>query len=102
MWIQIQSPGYNRILYVIDGLFIVGCSLHVGLSSSSIDFFNGGWHKSITWQIQFCSTVVKGRTIFMFSVGLGFGLMSGAFSLMNVLADSLGPGTLGTRGEPQV
>ncbi|XP_059055523.1 gamma-secretase subunit Aph-1 [Achroia grisella] len=27
--------------------------------------------------------------------GLGFGLMSGAFALVNVLADSIGPGTLG-------
>ena len=28
--------------------------------------------------------------------------MSGAFSLMNVLADILGPGTVGLHGEPQV
>ena len=35
-------------------------------------------------------------------VGLGFGLMSGAYSLMNVLADVLGPGTVGLHGEPQV
>ncbi|KAG6451958.1 hypothetical protein O3G_MSEX007391 [Manduca sexta] len=30
--------------------------------------------------------------------GLGFGTMSGAFALVNVLADSIGPGTLGLRG----
>ena len=30
--------------------------------------------------------------------GLGFGMMSGAFSLVNVLADSVGPGTVGLRG----
>ncbi|KAI5633868.1 aph-1 protein domain-containing protein [Phthorimaea operculella] len=30
--------------------------------------------------------------------GLGFGTMSGAFALVNVLADSVGPGTLGLRG----
>ncbi|KAL0831636.1 hypothetical protein ABMA28_002409 [Loxostege sticticalis] len=29
--------------------------------------------------------------------GLGFGVMSGAFALVNVLADSVGPGTLGLR-----
>lgn len=29
--------------------------------------------------------------------GLGFGTMSGAFALVNVLADSVGPGTLGLR-----
>ena len=33
-------------------------------------------------------------------MGLGFGLMSGAFSLVNVLADSLGPGTLGQGASP--
>jgi len=36
-----------------------------------------------------------------YTVGLGFGLMSGAFSLMNVLADALGPGTVGLDGRPQ-
>ncbi len=40
--------------------------------------------------------------LILVTVGLGFGLMSGAFSLMNVLADSSGPGALGMRGEPQV
>lgn len=34
-------------------------------------------------------------------VGLGFGIMSGAFSLVNVLADSVGPGTVGFQGESQ-
>ena len=34
------------------------------------------------------------------AVSQGFGLMSGAFSLVNVLAASLGPGTLGFNGEP--
>ncbi len=28
-------------------------------------------------------------------------MMSGAFSLVNVLADSLGPGTIGLDGQPQ-
>jgi hypothetical protein len=28
-------------------------------------------------------------------------MMSGAFSLVNVLADSLGPGTVGFKGEPK-
>ena len=34
-------------------------------------------------------------------VGLGFGMMSGVFSLVNVLADSVGPGTVGFNDEPQ-
>ena len=46
---------------------------------------------------------VRGTSTFLslLVVGLGFGLMSGAFSLVNVLADSLGPGTVGFNGEPQ-
>ncbi|XP_030421604.1 gamma-secretase subunit Aph-1b-like isoform X2 [Gopherus evgoodei] len=34
--------------------------------------------------------------------GLGFGLMSGAFSMINLLADALGPGTVGIHGDSQL
>ncbi|KAJ8338876.1 hypothetical protein SKAU_G00356620 [Synaphobranchus kaupii] len=33
--------------------------------------------------------------------GLGFGIMSGAFSMINILSDSLGPGTIGIFGDSQ-
>ncbi|KAJ8260862.1 hypothetical protein COCON_G00165850 [Conger conger] len=33
--------------------------------------------------------------------GLGFGIMSGAFSVINILSDSLGPGTVGIFGDSQ-
>lgn len=33
--------------------------------------------------------------------GLGFGIISGAFSLVNVLGDMAGPGTLGIYGDSQ-
>ncbi|XP_061611811.1 gamma-secretase subunit Aph-1b-like isoform X1 [Phyllopteryx taeniolatus] len=33
--------------------------------------------------------------------GLGFGFMSGAFSVVNILADSVGPGTIGIHGDSQ-
>jgi anterior pharynx defective protein 1 len=45
--------------------------------------------------------IFNNRHILSYVVGLGFGLMSGAFSLVNVLADSVGPGTVGFHGEPQ-
>ena len=45
-----------------------------------------------------CSLIV---TLIITVVGLGFGMMSGAFSLVNVLADSIGPGTVGFEHEPQ-
>ena len=38
------------------------------------------------------------RTLLTVS-GLGFGIISGAFSLVNVLADSTGPGTVGIHGD---
>lgn len=39
--------------------------------------------------------VSDSRDVFAYVCGLGFGLMSGAFALINVLADALGPGTMG-------
>lgn len=33
--------------------------------------------------------------------GLGFGLMNAAFSLMNILTDHIGPGTVGLKGDSQ-
>ena len=33
--------------------------------------------------------------------GLGFGVISGAFSLVNLLGDMTGPGTLGLYGDSQ-
>jgi len=39
--------------------------------------------------------IFDNRHILSYVVGLGFGMMSGAFSMVNVLADSIGPGTIG-------
>ena len=40
------------------------------------------------------------RLSLAYVAGLGFGMMSGAFSLVNVLADAYGPGTVGIQGDP--
>ena len=45
--------------------------------------------------------IFRNKHILSYVVGLGFGTMSGLISFVNVLADSLGPGTLGFNGEPQ-
>merc|ERR1712018_808429 len=45
--------------------------------------------------------IFANKHILAYVVGLGFGMMSGAMSLVNVLADSVGPGTVGFNGEPQ-
>lgn len=39
--------------------------------------------------------------IYLSVSGLGFGFMSGAFSVVNILADSVGPGTIGIHGDSQ-
>ncbi|XP_015183259.1 PREDICTED: gamma-secretase subunit Aph-1 [Polistes dominula] len=41
--------------------------------------------------------VADSRHVFAYVCGLGFGFMSGAFALVNVLADAVGPGTMGIR-----
>jgi len=41
--------------------------------------------------------LVDNKHILAYVAGLGFGIMSGAFSLINLLAESVGPGTVGLR-----
>ncbi|XP_066593806.1 gamma-secretase subunit Aph-1 [Prorops nasuta] len=41
--------------------------------------------------------VADSRHVFAYVCGLGFGFMSGTFALVNVLADAVGPGTMGLR-----
>lgn len=42
------------------------------------------------------------NSIFFLSVsGLGYGIISGLFAMVNVLADITGPGSLGLQGDPQ-
>eukprot|EP00095_Tigriopus_kingsejongensis_P002399 maker-scaffold934_size79169-snap-gene-0.22 protein:Tk02399 transcript:maker-scaffold934_size79169-snap-gene-0.22-mRNA-1 annotation:"gamma-secretase subunit aph-1" len=45
--------------------------------------------------------IFENKHILAYVVGLGFGMMAGVFSLVNILADSLGPGTVGWKGESQ-
>nr|XP_023025353.1 gamma-secretase subunit Aph-1 [Leptinotarsa decemlineata] len=42
-------------------------------------------------------TLIENKHILAYVSGLGFGVMSGAFSLVNVVADSVGPGTMGLK-----
>uniref|UniRef100_A0A131XFJ8 Putative conserved plasma membrane protein n=1 Tax=Hyalomma excavatum TaxID=257692 RepID=A0A131XFJ8_9ACAR len=44
------------------------------------------------------AVVSSSRTTLSYVSGLGFGVMSGVFSLLNVLADAIGPGTVGLNG----
>ncbi|XP_046371674.1 gamma-secretase subunit Aph-1-like [Haliotis cracherodii] len=42
---------------------------------------------------------ISNKHIMAYVSGLGFGIMCGAFSLINVLADMVGPGTIGIHGD---
>ncbi|CAL8109867.1 unnamed protein product [Orchesella dallaii] len=43
------------------------------------------------------TSLVDNKHVLAYVSGLGFGIMSGAFALINILADSVGPGTVGLR-----
>lgn len=61
-----------------------------------------GKNTSRTNEIQLNSSEIsefKDRIPLSYVSGLGFGLMNGAFSLMNVLTDFIGPGTVGLQGD---
>jgi len=45
-------------------------------------------------------SIASNKQVLGYVAGLGFGVASGAFSLVNVLADSIGPGTVGIKGDP--
>lgn len=59
--------------------------------------------KETSW-LRFCMSRTPVVTLSCSSLsvsGLGFGFMSGAFSVVNILADSVGPGTVGIHGDSQ-
>ncbi|XP_050302016.1 gamma-secretase subunit Aph-1 [Anthonomus grandis grandis] len=43
------------------------------------------------------ATLIDNKHILAYVSGLGFGIISGAFSLVNILADAIGPGTMGLK-----
>ncbi|MPC23434.1 Gamma-secretase subunit Aph-1 [Portunus trituberculatus] len=57
----------------------------------------GGLKKVSDGNVQ----IVENKHILAYVSGLGFGIISGAFSLVNVLADMTGPGTIGLFHDPQ-
>ncbi|CAG9863269.1 unnamed protein product [Phyllotreta striolata] len=43
------------------------------------------------------TALIENKHILAYVSGLGFGIMSGAFAVVNILADSIGPGTMGLK-----
>uniref|UniRef100_A0A3B5QZ53 Gamma-secretase subunit APH-1 n=1 Tax=Xiphophorus maculatus TaxID=8083 RepID=A0A3B5QZ53_XIPMA len=56
---------------------------------------------SVLLQETFPASASSHHTDSILLSGLGFGFMSGAFSVVNILADSVGPGTVGIHGDSQ-
>lgn len=56
------------------------------------------------WQVEAGSgtmSLVANKSLMAYVAGFGYGVISGAFSLVNVLADMTGPGTVGIHGQSQ-
>lgn len=60
------------------------------------------WGLGGAWGGRDCDLGVSQPLCVMTVAGVGFGLMSGAFSMINLLADALGPGTVGIHGDSQL
>jgi len=49
-----------------------------------------------------CVSLIENRHILAYVSGLGFGIISGMFSLVNVVADAIGPGTMGLKSATEM
>ncbi|XP_041713505.1 gamma-secretase subunit Aph-1b [Coregonus clupeaformis] len=85
------------------GLLIFGVVLSVLLQET----FRFGYYKLLKKANEGLLTLSAEETMpisirqLAYVSGLGFGFMSGAFSMVNILADSIGPGTIGIHGDSQ-
>lgn len=90
------------------GPLLVSASLSPGGSSVPgtewTGWGRGMWPKALRdWGIGRPSwTLLRPAPSVPTVAGLGFGLMSGAFAMINLLADSLGPGIVGIHGDSQL
>ncbi|CAL9694059.1 unnamed protein product [Knipowitschia caucasica] len=85
------------------GLLIFGVVLSVLLQ----EVFRYGYYRLLKKANEGLLTLSQEETMpisikqLAYVSGLGFGFMSGAFSVVNILADSAGPGTVGIHGDSQ-
>jgi len=68
-------------------IYILLSKAEAGLKKVSIHQGNAG------------RSLVENKHLMAYVAGLGFGVISGAFAMVNVLADSSGPGTVGIYGD---
>uniref|UniRef100_A0A8D0HH37 Gamma-secretase subunit APH-1 n=1 Tax=Sphenodon punctatus TaxID=8508 RepID=A0A8D0HH37_SPHPU len=99
-FIAVQIGGSNNAS-VQKGLLIFGVLFSVLLQ----EVFRFAYYRLLKKANKGLMTISQEETIplsvrqLSYVSGLGFGMMSGVFSLVNILADSLGPGTVGIYGD---
>uniref|UniRef100_A0ACB8EP51 Anterior pharynx defective 1 n=1 Tax=Sphaerodactylus townsendi TaxID=933632 RepID=A0ACB8EP51_9SAUR len=104
VWFVAVAAGGSRDEALQRGLLVCG----VGVSVLLQEAFRGLYYKLLRKAIEglvalsedgCCPISIRQMA---YVSGLGFGLMSGAFSMINLLADSVGPGTVGIYGDSQL
>lgn len=97
----------SSVLWLLLGLTSMSPSIQMLLSIVLSVFCQEGFrillYKTLTLlddglqNMMESSTPVVNRKMLGYSAGIGFGVMSGVFSLINVLADAVGPATMGLK-----
>ncbi|XP_053897787.1 gamma-secretase subunit APH-1B isoform X3 [Malaclemys terrapin pileata] len=99
-FIAVQIGGSNNAS-VKKNLLIFGVMVSVLLQ----EVFRFAYYKLLKKANKGLMTISQEETLpisvrqLSYVSGLGFGIMSGVFSLVNILTDSLGPGTVGIYGD---
>lgn len=101
------SALFSSIIWLLFGLtsmsLQVQTALSVILSVLCQEAFRFLLYKTLTMlddglkNMMDSSTPIINRKMLGYAAGIGFGVMSGVFSLINVLADAVGPATMGLK-----
>ncbi|XP_010887863.1 gamma-secretase subunit Aph-1b [Esox lucius] len=103
VWFIAMKATNAQDLNLQKGLLIFGCMFSVILQ----EVFRFGYYRLLRKANEGLAAISEEESSpisvreMAYVAGLGFGIMSGAFSMINTLSDSLGPGTVGMFGDSQ-
>ncbi|KAJ7988204.1 hypothetical protein DPEC_G00321180 [Dallia pectoralis] len=103
VWFIAMKATNAQDLTLQKGLLIFGCMFSVILQ----EVFRFGYYRLLRKANEGLAAISEEESSpisvreMAYVAGLGFGIMSGAFSMINTLSDSLGPGTVGMFGDSQ-
>ncbi|XP_045396701.1 gamma-secretase subunit APH-1B isoform X1 [Eulemur rufifrons] len=100
VWFVARAIADNRDGPIQKYLLIFGVLVSVFIQ----ELFRFAYYKLLKKASEGLKSVSPGETapsmqLLAYVSGLGFGIMSGVFSFVNTLSDSLGPGTVGIHGD---